>query len=108
MHKITVIDSLMGQGKTTWAAQYMDNHPEKKFLYITPYISEDEAMINERLTNREVIENFRMPIHGANGKLDNLNYLLEHGYNIASTHQLFKYLNEESRLHPFYKETLTL
>lgn len=99
MHKITVIDSLMGQGKTTWAAQYMDNHQEKKFLYITPYISEDEAMINERLTNREVIENFRMPIHGTNGKLDNLNYLLEHGYNIASTHQLFKYLNEESRLH---------
>ena len=51
MHKITVIDSLMGQGKTTWAAQYMDRHYGLKFLYITPYISEDEVMINERLSN---------------------------------------------------------
>lgn len=99
MRKITVIDSLMGQGKTTWAAQYMDNHPERKFLYITPYINEDEAMINQRLTNRDVMRDFRMPMHGTSGKLDNLNQLLENGYNIASTHQLFKYLNEESRLH---------
>lgn len=41
-NNIVVVDSLMGQGKTSWAIQYMDSHPEENFIYIAPLLSEDK------------------------------------------------------------------
>ena len=38
---ITVIDSIMGSGKTTWAIDYMNKAPaDQKFIYITPFLNE--------------------------------------------------------------------
>ena len=35
--KITVVDSVMGSGKTSWAIEYMNTHYDENILYITPY-----------------------------------------------------------------------
>lgn len=35
-NNIVVVDSLMGQGKTSWAIQYMDSHPEENFITSQP------------------------------------------------------------------------
>ena len=37
---ITVIDSIMGSGKSTWAFNFINSNPEKKYLYVTPFIDE--------------------------------------------------------------------
>lgn len=43
--KIYVVDEMMGRGKTSAAINYINNAPsKKKFLYITPFISEVERI----------------------------------------------------------------
>lgn len=42
---ITVIDSIMGTGKTSWAIDYMNAHPEQHFVFITPFLAECERII---------------------------------------------------------------
>ena len=37
---ITVVDSIMGSGKSTWIINYMNDHPEKRYIYVTPYLEE--------------------------------------------------------------------
>ena len=37
LNTITVIDSLMGSGKTSWSIQYINDNPYENFLYITPF-----------------------------------------------------------------------
>ena len=38
--KVTVVDSICGSGKTSWAINYMNDNTDKKFIYITPYLDE--------------------------------------------------------------------
>ena len=38
--KIKVVDSIMGSGKTSWAISKMNYNDNKKYVYITPYLSE--------------------------------------------------------------------
>lgn len=87
---VTVVDSIMGSGKTSWAIQYMNDNPEKSFLYITPFLKEIDRIIKS--TTVEFIQ----PKNLGYGKLNSLNDLLSSGKNIAATHELFKYLNDES------------
>ena len=37
---VKVCDAIMGTGKSSAAITYMNDHPEKKFIYITPYLEE--------------------------------------------------------------------
>ena len=37
--KVTVIDSIMGKGKTTWAADFMAEHSERRFIYCAPLLN---------------------------------------------------------------------
>ncbi len=53
--KITVIDSIMGSGKTSWSIQHINNNVTDNFLYITPFLEEVKRIIDN--TNRE----FRQP-----------------------------------------------
>ena len=89
--EITVINSIMGSGKTSWSIQYINHNPFENFLYITPFLEEVERIINN--TNRD----FKQPINKGNGKLASINDLLACQSDIASTHELFKHLDEESR-----------
>ena len=47
---VTIVDSIMGSGKTEWAIQYMIDNPEKRFIYITPFLDEIEKRIKEKLS----------------------------------------------------------
>lgn len=89
--KITVIDSIMGSGKTSWSIQHINRNVFDNFLYITPFLDEVNRIIKN--TTRD----FKQPINKGNGKLDSINELLACQSDIASTHELFKHLDEESR-----------
>lgn len=43
---IKVCDTIMGGGKTSAVISHINAHPEKRFLYITPYLDE-AARINK-------------------------------------------------------------
>ncbi|CAM4393629.1 hypothetical protein BAMA_13045 [Bacillus manliponensis] len=91
--KINIIDSIMGSGKTSWAIQFMKNAPEyRKFMYITPFMSEVQRVINA--TNR----GFQQPEVDCKGetKLRDIKRLISEGKNIVSTHSLFKNIDRET------------
>ena len=81
----------MGSGKTSWSIQHINRNVFDNFLYITPFLDEVNRIIKH--SNR----NFKQPINKGNGKLDSINELLACQSDIASTHELFKHLDEESR-----------
>lgn len=83
----------MGAGKTTHSIQYINENTFENFLYITPFLNEVKRIIEN--TDRD----FKQPSYKGGTKLDNLNELLSCQYDIASTHELFKKLNDESREH---------
>lgn len=90
---ITVIDSIMGTGKTSYAIQMMKEAPEvQKFIFITPFLDEVER-IKLALPERHFREPSKSNKKGA--KLEGLKQLLVRGENIASTHALFKRCDEE-------------
>ena len=81
----------MGSGKTSWSIQHINRNTFDNFLYITPFLDEVNRIIKN--SNRD----FKQPINKGNGKLDSINELLACQSDIASTHELFKHLDEESR-----------
>lgn len=86
---ITVVDSPCGYGKSSWAIQYMNDNEDMSFIYITPFLDEVKR-IKEECTRRI----FKEPIQNGNGKMENLLTLLSEGTNIATTHALFKNMDE--------------
>lgn len=88
--EIKVVDSIMGTGKT----QSLINHINKtdddtKFLYITPYLSEVERIIDSCSQKR-----FKQPPR-LGTKLNGIKELFEKGVNIVSTHSLFRLFDNE-------------
>ena len=96
MNSITVIDAICGSGKTEFCIQYMNEHggllgeQNRLFIYVTPYLSEIER-IKKSCPNLE----FYDPINKGDGKLSSLKKLIAAGENIATTHTLFKSIDEE-------------
>lgn len=91
---IKVCDAIMGTGKSSAAITYMNEHPEDKFIYVTPYL-EEAARIREGCPALHFIEpsdkieefHFRKCEHAAD--------LIKRGRNITTTHQAFKMYNED-------------
>ena len=79
----------MGTGKSTYFIKQMRNNTDTKYIYITPFLSEIERILNE-------IPDFKEPKHLGEGKLDNLHTLLINDCNIATTHSLFKTCTDET------------
>lgn len=78
----------MGTGKTSWAIQYMNEHKDQRFLYITPYIKEAERI-------KRACKGFVTPKdQNKNGakipKAPQFQNYLSKGKNVAITHELFK------------------
>lgn len=90
--KITVIDSLMGSGKSSWAIQHMNEDIEGSFIYITPFLSEVQR-IKDSCSSKKFIE----PKNFGKGKLESFNELLKKNRNISSTHALFKMADEDTK-----------
>lgn len=77
---ISVIDSIMGSGKTTWSIRYMNTHRDERFVYITPFLEECK-----RIQNECPGMNFVQP---DGFKQDSFRTLLRAGKNICTTHAL--------------------
>lgn len=106
---IFICDSIMGSGKTSAAINYINQHYDKRFIYITPYLDEDERIVKECDINKIWGEdwgeapahlkqkiNFRQPDDKRSGsKLKDLKYLLKNKSNIATTHSLFASFDSE-------------
>lgn len=87
--EIKVVDAMMGRGKTTAAINYMTKcGEEKRFLYITPFLSEVDRICEQC--------DFDQPESDHETKLSELKRMLRHGKNIASTHSLFYLLDDEA------------
>lgn len=83
---VRVCDAIMGSGKTESAITYINEHPDKKYLYVTPYLSETERIcagcpdLNFQLpSNKFARHNHRKTLHAAE--------LIAQGHNVATTHQ---------------------
>ena len=94
METIKVCDAIMGSGKTSGAIGYINAHPEKKFIFATPYLSEVKR-IRESCSQLRFVEpsnkipefNFRKQTH--------VKVLISEGRNIVTTHQMFKGFTHE-------------
>ncbi len=84
INNITVIDAPCGAGKTSWAFQYINAHPDKRFIFCTPYLDQIER-IKEKCPDAH----FREPLPFKKSKLEDFNNLLEQNRNIAVTHATF-------------------
>ena len=89
---ITVIDSICGSGKTSWAIQEINNNTDKKYIYVTPYLDETER-VRKECYNRAM----RTPDEklGKGSKKNHFMDLVEEGCNIVSTHALFRSITPE-------------
>jgi hypothetical protein len=41
---VKVCDAIMGSGKSQSAIAYMNEHPEQRFVYVTPYLTEAQRI----------------------------------------------------------------
>lgn len=91
---IKVCDAIMGSGKSSAAISYMNEHPDRKFIYITPYL--EEAV---RIRNSCPALHFKEP----SNKLPEFDFrkykhtieLIKSGENITSTHNMFLRYSDE-------------
>lgn len=94
MVKVKICDAMMGTGKTTAAINYMNEHPNERYLYITPLLEEDD-----RIAKACPTLNFYKPerkVWKKVNKLDDFHRLLKEKRNIVSTHALFSRYSEET------------
>jgi hypothetical protein len=93
MSNITVIDAIMGTGKTNYAIKYMSEAPEdQRFIFITPFKKEIERII-ESVKGRNIVTPNNSNTEGR--KLRSLKDLILDGKDIAATHSLFKAADDE-------------
>ena len=84
----------MGQGKTSAAITYMNEHTSDKFIFVTPYLTETKR-IRENCPKLNFIEpsasiaeyGFKKTLHTA--------ALIKEGANISTTHQAFRGYTQE-------------
>lgn len=87
---LKVVDAGCGVGKTTAMINYINQDKDNnKFLYITPFLTEVE-----RVKTACKDKNFQEPAELPT-KTEDLLRLVEKGYNIVSTHALFKKLTDK-------------
>lgn len=92
MESITIVDAIMGSGKTAWATQYMNmNKKSKKFIYVSPYLEEIQNNIISKCPS--LIE--PNANKGKGSKLRHFKDLLKEGKSIVTTHALFKLFDQE-------------
>lgn len=92
MTEITVIDAIMGSGKTQYAIQHMNEaSPLDNFIFITPFLSEVER-IKTSVTAHQFVE---PTIYNGTSKLEDLKRLVANNRNIVSTHALFAKADDE-------------
>lgn len=87
MPNIKVVDARMGRGKTSAAVDYMITHPDKRFIYVTPYLTEVSRICHAC--------DFEQPDDETGTKLNAMRELVMDGKNISTTHSLLFYADNE-------------
>ena len=90
MINLNILDSPMGTGKTTAIIKYMNLNPNRKYIFISPFLSEGERII-DNCPNL----NFVTP-KDLFSKSADLKNLISEGKNIVSTHALFKIIDDKT------------
>ena len=96
MSKITVIDAMMGRGKTQHAINraIRDSFVKDKFVYITPYLDEVDRL-------KEICENNGVKVwipttkNLKGSKLESIKQALQNNVSVIATHELFSRLDKE-------------
>ncbi|WP_028546238.1 hypothetical protein [Paenibacillus taiwanensis] len=93
MEKMTVIDSIMGSGKTSWAIQHINDSPaEKRFIFITPFLDEIARVIDS-VSSRKFVQPDNDNAEGR--KMYDLKQLVRSGADICASHSLFRTADDE-------------
>ena len=91
---LKICDAIMGGGKTSAAISFINAHPEKRFLYITPYLPE-ATRIKEACPEARFVEpSKKMPQNRS--KAAHTLELIREGRNVASTHAAMMYYTEDT------------
>lgn len=86
---ITVIDSIMGSGKTTYMINVINKNPELRYIFISKYLSEVDRIIQScKMARFQQPEDIR---YGS--KAADFHWLLNNSENIAMTHELYRRLS---------------
>lgn len=85
---IHIVDSVMGTGKTQACIAWMRQHPEQKYLYVTPYLDECS-----RIQASAPELDFHQPQENKTKSADLLR-LLSEGKNITTTHELLSLMKD--------------
>jgi len=88
---ITVYDSIMGSGKTSFVIDYMNKHSDNKYIYITPNLDECKR-IDEACSQLD----FKHPSSTNSTKLEDLKRLVKQEQNIVSTHAMLSNFTTET------------
>ena len=91
---IKVCDAIMGSGKSSAAINYMNEHPDNKFIYITPYLDEVARIINSCPNLHFTEPKDNVPKYHFK-KREHTAALIKQGRNISTTHQAFKNYTQE-------------
>lgn len=84
-----VCDAIMGTGKSSAAITYLNEHPNDRFIYITPYLDE-AARIKRECPDAHFIEPSEKLREYQYKKSAHTAALIKEGRNISTTHQAFK------------------
>lgn len=91
---VTIVDSIMGSGKSQASITYMNEHPKDKFIYITPYLPEAARIKNSCPSLYFMEPSDKIPELGFS-KTNHTRQLIEQGRNISSTHQMFRMYTQD-------------
>lgn len=88
-HKITVLDSIMGSGKSTFMIdEIINKNPQQSFLCVLPTL--DECKRYSENIEADIYE----PKQCSGRKLKGLQNLIANGRNIVTTHELIRRIDE--------------
>lgn len=89
---IYVCDAIMGAGKSSAAITYMNERPQQKFIYVTPF-KDETTRIQESCPELHFWTPGNLQEHEYM-KREHFKYLVEIGMNIATTHVNFSMCDE--------------
>jgi len=94
---VNIVDAICGAGKSTQVMQEMKENPNRRWMYVSPYLSEvgDGNNIKGRIRENLPELDFKCPSK-SKGKSNHLKELLANGENVAITHSLIMMLDKES------------
>lgn len=95
MSDVKVCDAIMSAGKSSAAMGYMNEHKDRKFIYITPYL-EEAARIKNGCPDLHFVEPSDKLRQYGYRKIEHTAYLISEGRNVTTTHQAFKGYTQET------------